>query len=125
MSSDDENIEDAMRMPKKGFVFKEAEYREWLVASISHVPLLYSDEMRLENLTIVTDQFTSLSTEMERQEDVSEFNASLDSWLRGLNCEGSGKIGESCTLRPELIMSPKVIGAPLRSVRPDKRAQLS
>ncbi len=94
---------------KKDFLFKGAEYREWWVESLSHVPLLYSDEMRLENPIIVSDQFTSLSTAVERQEEVSEFNVSLDSWLRGLNCEGSGKFGESCTVRPELIMSPKVI----------------
>jgi hypothetical protein len=117
-----ERCTESRTMPKNKSGIKESEYKEWLVESLSHIPVQDSDELNLEIPTFEIDQFTSLSTDVERHEDAPEFDVSLDSWLRGLVKNGTGESGESCSIRPELMLSPHAIRAPLRSVRPDKRA---
>ena len=92
--------------------------------SILQVPLQDSDKLKLEIPSFDTNQFTPLSTEMERREDASDFDFSLDTWLDCLNADIIGESAECCTVRAELMLFPEVIGAPLRSVRPDKRAML-
>jgi hypothetical protein len=51
----------------------------------------------------------SIKSEHHHQLDVS-----LDSWLRGLEDGESEEFGESCTMQPELMLSPPIIRAPLR-----------
>jgi hypothetical protein len=85
-------------------------YREWLVDIHSHY-----DELNLEIPTF-------------EPEDGSDFDISLDSWLERLTTEG---LRDSATskiifrVRPELMLSPHIIRAPLRGARSDKRAELS
>ncbi len=106
--------------------FKEAECREWIVKSLWHALVQDVAGFNLDILPLDTDQSTS-PREVERQEVASEFDISLDSWLRCLteHSEVFGHSGESYTIQVEHTLSPDVIRAPLRSVRPDKRALLS
>ncbi len=121
---DNNNIQDSRLMPKIEIGFKEAEYIERLVESLIYVPFLYLDDMHLEIPTFDTDKSMQPSTEEERLEDDSDFGISLDSWLKALTDEEFGQSGEQCSIRPELMLSPAIIRAPLRSVRSDKRAQI-
>ena len=104
------------------------------------------DELNLIVPRFVIDQFTSLSTGVNRREDGSVSyishdswswpgvnrseedgpvsDISLDSWLQGLTENGTGESGESCSILPELMLSPHAVRAPLRSVLPDKRARM-
>jgi hypothetical protein len=96
----------------------------WFAESLIHVLLHNFEEINQDSLPLETDQTTSPSTEVERQDVASDLEISLDSWLRDLTEESEGvvELGECCAIRDELMLSPDIIGAPLRSVRPDKRA---
>ncbi len=102
---------------------KGAQYKERSIESLFHVELYDFAEFDLLS-PFDTEQSALLSTEVERHEDSSHFDILLDSWLRSPIEEGFLKSGECCTIRPELMLSPQVIRAPLRSVRPDKQALL-
>ncbi len=109
-------------IPKAKSGINEAENRVWLVESLSHVPFQDSEELNLEIPSFDTDQFRQMSTESDRREDASVFEVSLDSWLYRLHTDTVGESDGSYVIRTELMLSPEIIRAPLRSVRPDKRA---
>ena len=98
-------------MPNNGF--KEAQYKECSVERLLQVLLQNFDEFNLEISPLYTDQSTSPSTEVG-----SDFDSSLDSWLRGSTDKGVYQSGEICTTRNEPMLSPDVIRAPLKSIGP-------
>ena len=109
---------DTVPMPHLESGFKEDDYKEWLMQSLLHVPAMDSDELNLEFPTFDTDStMPSIESEHHHQLDVS-----LDSWLRCLVDGESEGFAESCTMQPELMLSPPIIRAPLRSIRADKHA---
>jgi hypothetical protein len=87
--------------------FKAVVFGAWLVESSLH-------EFPIFDL----DTSTSPSTQAECYEKSPKFDFLFDTWLWSFSDKGFEESGESCTL------SPRAIRAPLRSVRPDKRAEL-